>query len=238
MPPSSTAITAQLRQTVHYHLDNHSYDNALFFSERLFAHDHRSGESAYLLALCHFRLGDYRSAYDISKAANYRGLHLNCAYIFAQSCLLIERYKDGITMLEKSRALWLHKSSFGKHSATARAPNPDAASVYCLLGKLYKAYDDKKKAILNFEEAVRANPFMWDAFVALCDMGVNPPGILVEQKDNGAVNPLDPLTKKGSIRSADTTDPFDSQRPGPPNELVLGNNFLRWQPHLSLFTTQ
>ncbi|KAI0879605.1 tetratricopeptide [Hypoxylon argillaceum] len=249
MPPSSAAITAQLRQTVHYHLDNHSYDNALFFSERLSAHDHRSGESAYLLALCHFRLGDYRSAYDISKAANYRGLHLNCAYIFAQACLLIERYKDGITVLEKSRALWFHKSSFGKHSSSARAPNPDSASVFCLLGKLYKAYDDKKKAILNFEEAVKANPFMWDAFVALCDMGVNvrtqnifklndalidglnfdqPPGILVEQKDNGAINPMDPLIKKGSARSAgfDTMDPFDSQRSGAPSELLLGNNFL------------
>ncbi|KAI1131633.1 tetratricopeptide [Nemania abortiva] len=249
MPPTNAAVMAQLRQLVHYHLDHHSYDNALFFSERLYAHDHRSGESAYLLALCHFRLGDYRSAYEISKAANYRGIHLNCAYIFAQTCLLIERYKDGITVLEKSRALWFHKSSFGKHTATTRAANPDSASVLCLLGKLYKAYDDKKKAIQNFEEAVKANPFMWDAFAALCDMGVNvrtqnifklndglidglnfdqPPGILVEQKDNGAMNPIDPLTKKASIRSAgfNSIDPFDSQRLGVSNEMLLGNNFL------------
>ncbi|RWA09154.1 hypothetical protein EKO27_g5946 [Xylaria grammica] len=246
MPPSSTAVTAQLRQLVHYHLDNHSYDNALFFSERLDAHDRRSSESAYLLALCHFRLGDYRSAYEISKYNGYRGIHLNCAYIFAQTCLAIDRYKDGITALEKSRGLWSHKSSFGKHTATARAPNPDSASVSCLLGKLYKAYDDKKKAILNFEEALKTNPFMWDAFTSLCDMGVNvrtqnifklndilidglgfdqPPGILVEQKDNGAINPMD---KKASTRPAnfDTMDPFDSQRSGASNEMLLGNNFL------------
>ncbi|KAJ8129504.1 hypothetical protein O1611_g4128 [Lasiodiplodia mahajangana] len=249
MPPSSAAVTAQLKQLVHYHLDHHSYDNALFFSERLYAHDHRSAESAYLFALCHFRLGDYRSAYEISKAANYRVVHLNCAYIFAQTCLLIERYKDGITVLEKSKSLWFHKSSFGKHTATARAPNPDSASVLCLLGKLYKAYDDKKKAIQHFEEAVKANPFMWDAFMALCDMGVNvrtqnifklndalvdglnfdqPPGILVEQKDNGAINPIDPLNKKAPIRSngLDTLDPFDSQRSGASSEVLLGNNFL------------
>lgn len=249
MPPSSAAITAQLRQIIHYHLDQHSYTNALFFSERLAAHDPRSGESAYLLALCHFRLRDYRSAYEISKAAGYRGIHLNCAYIFAQTCLIIERYKDGITALEKSRGLWSHQSNFGKHTATARAPNPDSAGVFCLLGKLYKAYDDKKKAILNFEEALKVNPFMWDAFVALCDMGVNvrtqnifklndaltdgisfdqPPGILVEQKDNGAINPMEPPNRKPPIRTAifDAVDPFDSQRSAASNEMILGNTFL------------
>ncbi|KAI1820318.1 tetratricopeptide [Xylaria intraflava] len=249
MPPSSTAVTAQLRQMVHYHLDHHSYDNALFFSERLAAHDPRSGESAYLLALCHFRLGDYRSACEVSKAAGYRGIHLNCAYIFAQTCFILERYKEGITALEKSRALWSHRSSFGKHTATTRASTPDSASVLCLLGKLYKAYDDKKKAIVHFEEALKANPFMWDAFTCLCDMGVHvrthnvfklndvlidglsldqPPGILVEQKDNGAMNPMEPLTKKSYIRSAifDAVDPFDTQRSGASNEILLGNNFL------------
>jgi anaphase-promoting complex subunit 3 len=194
-------------------------------------------------------LGDYKTAYEISKAAGYRGIHLNCAYIFAQVCLIIERYKDGIMALEKSRSLWSHKSSFGKHTATARAQQPDSAGVLCLLGKLYKAYDDKKKAILNFEEALKANPFMWDAFTALSDMGVHvrtqnifklndalidglssdqPPGILVEQKDNGVTNPLEPVTKKTSVRSAifDAIDPFDSHRSGASNEILLGNNFL------------
>ncbi|KAI0408640.1 tetratricopeptide [Xylaria palmicola] len=251
MPPASAAVTAQLRQLVHYHLDHHSYDNALFFSERLDAHDSHSGESAYLFALCHYRMGDYRSAYEASKSTgHHRGIHLNCAYIFAQACLLIERYKDGITALEKSRGLWSHKSSFGKHTATARASSPDSASVLCLLGKLYRAYDDKKKAILNFEEALKVNPFMWDAFTALCEMGVNvrtqnifklndalidgltfdqpPPGILVEQKDNGAINPMESFNKKTSMRPAifDVVDPFDSQRSGASNEMLLGNNFL------------
>ncbi|KAF2965328.1 hypothetical protein GQX73_g8254 [Xylaria multiplex] len=224
-PPSSTAVTAQLRQ--------------------LDAHDRRSGESAYLLALCHFRLGDYKSAYEISKYNGYRGIHLNCAYIFAQTCLAIDRYKDGITALEKSRGLWSHTSNFGKHTATARASNPDSASVLCLLGKLYKAYDDKKKAIINFEEALKANPFMWDAFTALCDMGVSvrtqnifklndvlidglsfdqPPGILVEQKDNGAINPIDKKTSRSA--AFDTMDPFDSQRTGASSETLIGGNFM------------
>ncbi|KAI0013742.1 tetratricopeptide [Xylariaceae sp. FL0662B] len=248
MAPTNTAIAGQLRQIVNYHLDNISYDNALFFAERLAAHDSCSSESAYLLALCHFRLGDYRSAYEISKASAYRGVNLRCAYIFAQACLILERYKDGITALEKSRGVWSHKTSFGKHNATTRAQNPDSASVLCLLGKLYRAYDDKKKAIVNFEEALKANPFMWDAFTALCDMGVNvrtsnifklhdtllaslssdqPTGVLSEQKDSVAINPMEPQPKKASVRSAifDATDPFDTHRSTVSNEMP-GNNFL------------
>ncbi|CAJ2506177.1 Uu.00g003070.m01.CDS01 [Anthostomella pinea] len=249
MAPTSTAITGQLRQVIYYHLDNLSYENALFFAERLVAHDPRSSESAYLLAVCHYRLGDHRSAYEVSKAAGHRGIHLGCSYIYAQTCLIIERFKDGITALEKSRGLWSHKTSFGKHTATTRAQHPDLASVSCLLGKLYRVYDDKKKAIINFEDSLKANPFMWDAFTALCDMGVSvrtsnifklseallegvnydqPNGILSEQKDSTAINPMEPLPKKTTVRSAvfDAMDPFDPKRPNVSQEMLLGNNFL------------
>ncbi|KAI0128408.1 hypothetical protein BJ170DRAFT_682202 [Xylariales sp. AK1849] len=251
MAPTSVAITGQLRQLVHYHLDNISYDNALFFAERLAAHDPRSSESAYLLAFSHFRLGDYRSAYEVGKAAGYRGVHLGCAYIFAQTCMVLERYKDGITALEKSRGLWSNKFSFGKHSLSVRSPNPDSASVSCLLGRLYRAYDDKKKAIVCFEESLKTNPFMWDAFTALCDMGVNvrtqnifklndalmyafdtdqPHGILSEPRDSTATNPLEPVPKKAIIRSAvhGTVDPFDAQRSGSGagNDVLINNNLL------------
>ncbi|KAI0481225.1 hypothetical protein GGR56DRAFT_664514 [Xylariaceae sp. FL0804] len=246
MPPSTAAITGQLRQVICYHLDHYSYDNALFFAERLDAHTQRSSESAHLLAVCHYRLGDYRSAYETSKVFGYRGTNLGCAYIFAQTCLTMERYKDGITALEKSRGLWQHKTSFGKHSATSRAQHPDSASVCCLLGMLYRAYDDRKKAILHFEDALKSNPFMWDAFTALCDMGINvrtsnifklnqtlldglspdcQGGVLSEQKDGSAMNPIEPIPKR-SVRSAmfDAMDPFGSQRSGLANETVLGNN--------------
>jgi anaphase-promoting complex subunit 3 len=246
MAPTSTAVTGQLRQLVYYHIDNMSYDNALFFAERLAAHDPRSTESAYLLAVSHFRLGDYRSAHEVSKAAGYRGMHLGCAFIFAQTCLVLECYKEGIAALEKSRGLWAHKTSLTKHSASSRAPNPDTAGFACLLGRLYRAYDDKKKAIVCFEESLKANPFMWNAFTALCDMGVNVRtpnifktnesllhdsdqrnGVLSEQRDSGMSNPMEPTLKKSSGRSAlfETADPFDIQR-STSNDVLNGNTLL------------
>ena len=170
-PPSNTCVTTQLRQLIYYQLDNNLLKNALFFAERLAACDHRSTESAYLLALTHQKLGDHASAYEYSRPAGSRGTHLGCAYVFAQAALALEKYKDGIVALEKSRGLWGGKNSFGKHTSSTRNAYPDAAAVSCLLGKLYYGNSEHKKAISNFEESLKSNPFMWDAFTGLCDMG-------------------------------------------------------------------
>jgi anaphase-promoting complex subunit 3 len=171
MAPANTCVPVQLRQLIYYHIDNNILKNALFFAERLAAHDHRTPESAYLLSLCHLRLGDHASAYEYAKQVGSKGTHLGCTYIFAQACLALERYKDGIVVLEKFRTLWQGRNSFGKHTSTSRHSLPDAAAVNCLLGKLYYGYDNKQKAIVHFEEALKLNPFMWDAFTKLCDMG-------------------------------------------------------------------
>lgn len=171
MAPSVAATNDILQQAVFYHLDNSSTENALFFAERLCAQD-KTTEAAYLLAFCHFRLGDDRSAYHVSKAAGYRGTHLGCSYVFAQACLRLEMWKDGIQALEKSRPLWTSKNNMGKHAAGHRVPHPDSAACWCLLGKLYRGFDEKKKAAICFEESLKTNPLMWDAFTSLCDMGV------------------------------------------------------------------
>jgi anaphase-promoting complex subunit 3 len=172
MAPNSAAIGGLLRHVIHYHLDNSSYSNALFFAERYVAQDPKSTEAAYLVALSHLRLRDFRSAYDLSKPYGYRAIHLGCVWVFAQACLALERYKDGITAMEKSRPSWTYKNSSTKHSSSSRSAAPDGASMLCLLARLCRGHDDKKKAISCFEEALKLNPFMWDAFTALCDMGV------------------------------------------------------------------
>lgn len=58
-----------------------------------------------------------------------------------------------------------------QHSDTKRQHLPDAAAVYCLEGKLWHAHKDVNKAIDCWIEALKLNPFMWDAFMGLCDTG-------------------------------------------------------------------
>lgn len=40
-----------------------------------------------------------------------------------------------------------------------------------MLGKLWSAHGDTKKAVDYYIEALKLNPFMWDAFTDLCDIG-------------------------------------------------------------------
>ncbi|KAF4510335.1 hypothetical protein G6O67_002228 [Ophiocordyceps sinensis] len=236
MPPNAIAVGGLLRQVVHYHLDNASCDNALFFAERLTAQEPKSSDALHLYALCHLRVGDFRSAYDVAKPIGYRGIHLGCAWVFAQACMALERYKDGIVALEKSRGLWSQKCSIGKHSATTRAANPDVPTLLCLLGQLHRAYGDKKKAVSCFEDALKKNPFIWDAFTALCDMGINVrvPNIFrsnevlaqsleldagsvnAEGREHMSANPPDPLSRRPTARSIATEhgiDPFNGSFP-------------------------
>ncbi|KAG9236993.1 hypothetical protein BJ875DRAFT_396100 [Amylocarpus encephaloides] len=221
MPPSTSCVTGQLRQLIHYHIDNNLLQNALFFSERLAAYDHRSAENAYLLSLCHLRLGDSASAYEYSKAAATKAAHLGCAYVFAQACLSLEKYKDGILVLEKSRGLWGGKNNFGKHTPTSRQPYADAAAISCLLGKLYHSYDNKQRAVSCFEEALKLNPFMWDAFTSLCDMGtsVRVPNIFKMSPEMEAllrVNSQDQSDSQNQTKDATLSSMPDHQgsRPG------------------------
>ena len=72
---------------------------------------------------------------------------------------------------ERVKAVRLTSAITGKHTDTRREHLPDAPAVLCLQGKLWQAHGDTNKAIECYAESLKLNPFMWDAFIALCDLG-------------------------------------------------------------------
>jgi anaphase-promoting complex subunit 3 len=180
-PPTATAIS-QLRHLIYYNLDNDLLQNALFLAGRLHGLDPRSPETTYLVALCHLKLGHFRAAYDYAKDTRLRSSSsansasapalLGCAYVFAQACLALRRYQEGISALERCRNAWAGKNNWHKHSETERRAGPDAPAVCNLLGKLCKANGEEKRSAEYFAESLKGNPFMWDAFVDLSDAGL------------------------------------------------------------------
>ncbi|KAF1988730.1 putative 20S cyclosome subunit [Aulographum hederae CBS 113979] len=171
---TQTYAASQLRMLIYYNLDNNLHQNALFFAGRLHALEPQNPDAVHLLSLCHLRLGEARAAFDYSKEKAMKGGHLGCSYVFAQACLDLQRYSEGIAALEKSRKIWSSKNNFNKHSETSRRHLPDASVVYSTMGKLWRAQGDLKKAAECQAEALKLNPFMWDAFTGLCDTGVGP----------------------------------------------------------------
>ncbi|KAL9053545.1 MAG: hypothetical protein Q9162_004712 [Coniocarpon cinnabarinum] len=189
MAPLSAQPAQQLRQLIWYHLDNELVDNATFLAGRLHAYDARNPESIQILALCYLRSGQLRIAYDCCRPVIQKRDHPGCAYVFAQACLGLERYQEGITILERSRATWESRAPLGQPQTiscnrrtllltlalgkcdSARRPTPDAAAFHCVLGKLEQGNGDRQKAINSYAAALKLNPFMWDAYERLCDLG-------------------------------------------------------------------
>jgi anaphase-promoting complex subunit 3 len=112
MAPSTSHISAQLRQLIYYHLDNNLIRNAVFLAGRLHALDSRSSEACYLLSLCYLLSGQSKAAWEYSRNSGARGTHVGCAYVFAQACLDLGKYTDGIMALERSKNLWISKNNW------------------------------------------------------------------------------------------------------------------------------
>ena len=194
MAPSPTFATPQLKQLIYYHLDNESLDNANFLAGRLHATDPKDPDTVHLLALTFQRLRRPKAAYDFAQKHGATGKHLGCAFVFALACHDLGKFSDGIAALEKARALWLGRDHWGvfpsslkrvplpganltallaKHTETTRRHVPDAPAVNTLLGKLWRGHGDAQRAADCYMEAHKANPFTWEAFQALCDLGIH-----------------------------------------------------------------
>lgn len=192
MSPASTfAAVSQLKQLIYYHLDNESLDNANFLAARLYAIDSRNPDTSHLLALTYQRLRRPKAAYDFAQKHGATGKHLGCAFVFALACHSLGNFSEGINALEKARHLWLDRCHWGqykfnprsfylttdivlhlaKHTETSRRHLPDAAAVNALLGRLWRGHGDSRRAGDCYVEAHKTNPFIWEAFQALCDMG-------------------------------------------------------------------
>lgn len=165
--PQTSHITDNLKRQINYMLQVDNNTNALWLAERLLAYDLKSEEAQYLLAKCHARLGNSRSAFEVLKEHARNGKHLGCAYTFAQAAYATGKYNEGIQALERTRNMWASKTTFNPKES-----GPDAAAVYSLLAKLQIKNKDMKEALACSEAALKLNPFMFETFTNICDTGI------------------------------------------------------------------
>lgn len=226
MAPSPPPVASQLRQLIYYHLDNNLLKNALFLAARLIAYDPRSGEAAYLYSLCQFQSGFTKAAWDTSRNHALRGLHLGCCYVFAQACLELGRFVDGLAALEKCRPLWQNRNTWNQHNESRRQHLPDAAAVLCLKGKLMKGHRNMDQAVECWATALKLNPFMWDAFTGLCDAGakvsvpniykMTPEMVSMVQATQSQKTEMSSTSMEKAPSAASTQPPPYSQQPPDP----------------------
>lgn len=213
MSPTTGIAASQLRQLIFYHMDNDFLDNANFLAGRLHALEPRNPDSSHLLALTYLRSRRFKAAYDSAQKYGANGRHLGCAYVFAQSCLELGRYLDGTAALDKAKSLWQGRSNWNKHSETSRRHLPDAAAVQTLLGKLWRAHGDARKAGDSYIDAHKANPFIWESFEGLCKLGAE----LDVEKMFRATSEMGGATKSSNATDVYTDQPRATSHPLAPH---------------------
>ncbi|CCG81389.1 Anaphase-promoting complex subunit 3 [Taphrina deformans PYCC 5710] len=207
-----------MEQAVLYSLDNGFLHSAVFLSEQLYYVDKLNDNSRFLHGLCLLRSRQTNKAHLICQAIK----HLGCAYIYARTCLVLKKYKAGITALLSVQQYWHSTSHFYNHTESTRRLLPDAAAVNCLLGQLYQADNDAKRATEHLVNAARANPYLWEAFEGLLKLGV-------EMTVKNVFRPSDALNSARSMfdaAGATTTDDLMSDLQTTPdifNQLPKGN---------------
>lgn len=189
--PDHEYLRLYLRLVVVHSLDNYNIKNAEFAAERLLAIDPDDLDSLHLYCHTLFRQRRFMAVYN--RAQGTRG-HTGCAFLFAQLCLELQKFKEGVFVLLRElphMANHGHNQPFsglGRHDQLlaldfssplrrytyehSRSVHPDPSVVHHTLADLYAGLGDVKNAALHYTHAVRLNPFDFTAFELAAKLGV------------------------------------------------------------------
>ncbi|KAG0229324.1 anaphase-promoting complex subunit cdc27 [Mortierella sp. GBA43] len=175
--PSLDSTTQTMEHIIRYSLDKYQFRSAVFLAERLLSQLRGSGSAEqreygqYLLATSHYRQGKPEAAWAVLEGCNSP----RCRFLFAQCCLDLRRYIEcnGVLecLLEDSSLPSCVVTDPAKSYSTSSVGNPDRSSVLNLMGQSARAQQRLKLAIKYFNEALELNPFLWEAFENLCELG-------------------------------------------------------------------
>ncbi|KAF8982479.1 anaphase-promoting complex subunit cdc27 [Entomortierella lignicola] len=196
--PKLDAVSQRLENIIKFSLEKFQFRNAIFLAERLLSHSRGPGHSEaereyaqYLLATCHYRQGRPEMAWTVLEGC----ISSRCRFLFAQCCLDLRRYVECSGVLE-----WLLEDNtlprclvtdiISSRYADGNG-EPDRASVLNLMGHTARAQHRHKLAIKYFQGALELNPFLWEAFEGLCELGAPlDPNIMFAQFDTRTTNIL------------------------------------------------
>lgn len=158
----------QLAASFWHAIDYNLIPTAAFTVERMLAID-PSPENVHLHALVLDRQGRHKA---VLMATKTHLSHIGCLYLYAESCLKLQKHADGARVLEAGKKTWLN-GTYTAHSATQRSVIPDPSAFLVLLGKLYQGAGNITVAAEAYAMALSQNPFIWEAFERLTEMGIN-----------------------------------------------------------------
>ncbi|KNE56077.1 hypothetical protein AMAG_01919 [Allomyces macrogynus ATCC 38327] len=155
-------------------LDALDWRNALLLAEQLAARFPMSDDAQALYGKCYMVQGKWRAAQAILR----RTRRAPGRFLLARACFELDEYPEAeqaiAEPIDASGEVRLRRndaSSVGND--VLWLDDPPEASVYQLLGEIYRRTDRKALALACFDQALRRNPFLWTVYESMCDLGAS-----------------------------------------------------------------
>ena len=168
------------RNLVDHYLSLGLFSNAVFHAERLFALS-QNGTNLYLLAMCHLRANHHERVYRLLQkelpnvSDSDTKILIQLRYIFAQACLSLNKLREGENILVQNTVL-AHQSPLRcKEELLANCNVPNGSTGLYLLGLICEKDNRRDHATAYFSLALKIDPYNWDAYERLCNMGAEFP---------------------------------------------------------------
>ncbi|KAA8915726.1 hypothetical protein TRICI_002133 [Trichomonascus ciferrii] len=194
-----------LRRIIWQALDHELLPSAEFACERLLALDPENLDSVHLKALTLYRVGKYKSAYNLCSG---KSRNAGCLYVYIMCCYKLGKYTDGIGALDGNREQWTNLPSATAGSDWERSSLPDAKTFELWNARLRMArgdfdFHDKENAVKGLASVVRQNPYLYESVDLLSKLRVS------LQVDNiFKPEQLEIYTRESSIQHEGEPDPF------------------------------
>ncbi|KAF8682246.1 Tetratricopeptide repeat [Rhizoctonia solani] len=168
VPPTATptppSATTRLAQLVKHSLEHDLARTAVFYAERLHALTRGSHDARHLLSKALFAAGQINSALGVVSGAD---MCWACCQLYARCSEKLRKYRIAREMMERCLKEVADDRPHGI-GPLEEATMHCQAGQYAMKGNLYD------KAVASFKEALRLNPYLWEAFEMLGALGSFP----------------------------------------------------------------
>jgi anaphase-promoting complex subunit 3 len=165
----NTLIHQLFRHFVNEFLHNSSFTDALFMAERWAAWFPRDDEARVAWAKCLLHNDQNRACLDVLKSSVKSPWDRMSLYLQAQACLALGMETRGQAVMD--RLLREMEDGMDSLQLSDVGANVDLASLRLLRAKFLKSDQDTGRRLDDLTVALDSNPFSWDAFAQLCDLG-------------------------------------------------------------------
>mmetsp|Transcript_6897 Transcript_6897/g.12747 ORF Transcript_6897/g.12747 Transcript_6897/m.12747 type:complete len:783 (+) Transcript_6897:305-2653(+) len=181
-PVWDTAAAGTLKVLVQKYLGLGMLRNATFLAEQLLAIE-PSKESVSLLATCFMRDKQFNRAYTVlqrdfdpslmnDKQVEDQ-LDVDNRYLLAQCCYELGKLREAEAVLVQDTPLEMSGPQKCVEDILEHIYVPNGAAGLYLLGLICTRDNRREHAVTYFCLALRTDPFLWDAFEQLCELGVD-----------------------------------------------------------------